>query len=103
MPEDLTVTSMKPLMDWDSNEPYDEQGKVVWWTRFDGRYQVEVHAGPLESEHRGHLLIWDRDRDLQLVHTTPVALSYGAKFGPDVADVSLWKHLVTIFVAREKR
>lgn len=78
----------KPIMAWGSQEPFDQECKVVWWSRVDNRYQVEVHR---TSDRSGTLLIFDHENNDKVILTKSVNLSYGAKFGPDVMDVELWK------------
>ncbi len=80
----------KPIMEWASQEPFDKECKVVWWSRVDKRYQVEVHRN---SERSGTLFIFDHENNNKIIASKDVNLSYGAAFGPDVMDVELWQGL----------
>ena len=81
-------THAKPIMSWESQEPGDSEGRVVWWSRLDGRYQIEVHR--LDELH-GTLYIFDHANGDALIHNEQVGLSYGAVVGPDVDDVDDWR------------
>lgn len=89
-----------PIMDWDSQEPW--QAGIVWWSRLDGRYQIEVQrlSEPQltpdgvevpDDAYRGTLCIFDRQQDDQLIHEEPVPIAYGAPFGADISDVAVWQ------------
>jgi hypothetical protein len=86
--------SQRPIMDWESQEPFKDN--VVWWTRLDGRYQIEVQR---KGEREGTLFIWDREQgdEAPPVLGRAVDLSYGAIFGPDVEDVAYWEGLALAF------
>ena len=75
-------------MDWDSTEATDGDW-VVWWSRLDDRYQVEVTRDP-DSTTRANLTIYDHADNNIEVHTEQVGLAYGAGFGPDTGDVDQW-------------
>jgi hypothetical protein len=78
-------------MAWDSQEPFDDKGRVVWRSRVDKRYQVEVQR---IDERNGHLCIFDRDDNDRLIFEEEVGLSYGAIFGADADDVFIWGKIV---------
>jgi len=60
---------------------------TVWEARMDERYTcVVVRTG----QSTGTLII--KDGDL-LLHEQEVVLSWGAEFGPDVADVAYWQDI----------
>lgn len=61
----------------------------VWEAMMDDRYRVTVTR---TAEYRGRLRIVDTNGD-DLVHEEEVRLSYGAIFGPDVADISRWQEI----------
>lgn len=83
---------MKPIMPWDSDEPLDPAGIVVWWSRLDQRWQVEVRRADGDAgTYHGILCIFDHTYDDRLVHQQPVGLSYGATFGADMQDVADWQ------------
>lgn len=88
--------SQRPIMEWESNEPFDSEGKVIWWTRLDKRYQVEVHR---KGDGEGTLFIWDREQgtDAPPVYGRAVNLSYDAIFGPDIGDVAAWETVALDF------
>jgi hypothetical protein len=79
----------KPLANWEDNNSTHEN--LVWWTRLDDRYQVEVHRNPST---RPQLLVFDREQDMEVVHSEDVTLAYDARFGPDVDDVIQWQECV---------
>lgn len=80
---------MKPIAKWDSDETI--YPGLVWWSKLDSRFQVEVQQD-LAPEHKynGTLCIFDHNDGDKLIHSQPVGVSYGAMFGPDMADVSAW-------------
>ena len=78
---------MKPIAEWDSDTPiYDG---LIWWSRMDKRYQVEVQADAT-NKYAGIFCIFDHKNDDKLIYSQPVSVSYGAPFGADMADVSAW-------------
>lgn len=79
-------------MPWESQEAFDEQGNVVWWSRLDQRWQVEVRRAEGEAgRYHGLLCVFDHGASDQLVYQRAVGLSYGAVMGPDVQDVANWE------------
>lgn len=88
LPQPIRAAPAGPVMDWDSTEPTDGDW-VVWWSRLDDRYQVEVTREPDNTSH-GKLTIYDHANDNAEVHTEQVELAYGAVFGPDTGDVDQW-------------
>ena len=78
---------MKPVFAWEDLDNINE--KVVWQSRLDGRYQIEVHRIDGET-HRGIFMIWDKEQDFRQIYAEDVPLMYGAQFGPDVEDVQSW-------------
>lgn len=68
----------------------DADSTLVWWTLLDGRYQIEVHDEPSVYP---RIIIFDREDEMDIIHQEPVTLAYGAKFGPDIADVHAWQEL----------
>ncbi len=85
LPQAIRAASVGPVMDWDSTEPTDGDW-VVWWSRLDDRYQVEVTRHP-DNTTRAKLTIYDHANNNIEVHTEQVILAYGAVFGPDTGDV----------------
>jgi hypothetical protein len=68
------------------------QYNVVWTSTLDGKY--EVIAARTEDYH-AELTISEGN---QVLHREAVGLSYGAIFGPDVADVADWRRIAVEFV-----
>ncbi len=66
-----------------------EAENLVWQSRLDGRYQIEVQRIPKET-HRGIFVIFDAQQDLKQIYAEDVPLMYGAQFGPDMSDVKSW-------------
>lgn len=65
-----------------------------------GAWVLLVTAG--DASYRGELTVSDRDGTV--VHQQGVAVSYGAPFGPDLADVENWKSIaVDVIDHPEKR
>ena len=91
MEKQMPRAKRKPIMAWDSREPFDGEGRVVWWSRVDRRYQAEVQR---VDERNGRLCIFDRDNNDRLIFEEEVGLSYGATFGPDAGDVFVWRKIV---------
>ncbi len=96
-------------MEWFSDEPFGD--RVVWWTRVDRRYQVEVHRIGDEPESamqvyiegdglvfQGMLNVFDHHDSDALVHSEPVGVSFGAPMGADVADVQRWEQIALAVV-----
>jgi hypothetical protein len=68
----------------------------VWTSTLDARYEVTVTR---TDDYHGELTI---SKGNQVLHRESVGLSYGAIFGPDVANVADWQRIALEFVnARE--
>lgn len=80
---------VKPISGWEV-EP---QPDVVWASRLDNRYLVEVVQHTLDP-YAGRLRIFDKDNEFAVLLDEPTPISYGAPFGPDVDDVSQWQQRV---------
>lgn len=61
--------------------------EVIWEAKLDDRYDCQVTR---INEAHGHLTVTDTTNQAILL-SNEVTLSYGAKFGPDVDDVSDWE------------
>jgi hypothetical protein len=72
------------------------QDNVVWTSTLDGRYEVTVTR---TDDYHGELTISEGN---QILHRESVGLSYGAIFGPDVADVAGWQRIAVGFVDGKK-
>jgi hypothetical protein len=72
------------------------QDNVVWTSTLDKKYEVTVTRS---DDYHGELTISEGG---QVLHRESVGLSYGAIFGPDVANVADWQRIAVGFVnARE--
>jgi hypothetical protein len=72
------------------------QDDVVWTSRLDGKYEVTVtHTDGCH----GLLTISEGN---QVLHRESVGLSYGAIFGPDLADVADWRRIAVEVVDGQK-
>lgn len=86
----------QPIMDWADEDPF--RDRCVWWSRLDGRYQIEAHRH-VDDDEAATLYIYDHDNDMQLLYEKDTGhLMFGAIFGPDVADVNQWQELAVNFV-----
>lgn len=63
---------------------------IVWKTELDRTWDIKVYR--TENFYKGTLVMKHKQND-QIVFTKEVALSYGAMFGADVADVSEWQDI----------
>ncbi|HVX56839.1 MAG TPA: hypothetical protein VHA37_03840, partial [Candidatus Saccharimonadales bacterium] len=85
--------------DWDSQEAMSHE--VIWWSRLDKRYQVEVRRDA-ENEYRGRLYIFDHADDDRLLHDEEVPVAYGALFGPDMDDIVSWQEKTVAFLDEDQ-
>lgn len=85
-----------PLAEWDNNDSAHE--RLVWWTRIDGRFQVEVQR---TDTHMGELVVYDHQNGDKELLREAVVLSYGAVLGPDADDVAAWQERAIDFVDNE--
>lgn len=67
----------------------------VWKDVLDKKYPTYVER--LEP-YKGELVIMDGDKE---IYRKPVGISYDAKFGPDVMDISEWENTVAKFIDEE--
>ena len=86
----------KPLASWENQDS--SHPDLVWWTRLDGRWQIEVHH---TSDYAGVLCVFDTQNDLHCLAQQEVSISYSAPFGPDVADVADWQAIALELVDRQ--
>lgn len=82
------------LLPWDSPGNADHP-QLVWRSKLDNRYLIEVHR---TDDSHGKLYVFDHNKGDQEIFSQEVGLSYGAMFGPDVADVNEWQEKVLDFV-----
>lgn len=92
---DVPNDKRTPMVSWESMGLSEVPG-IVWVTKLDGRFQVEVQRK--NDEYKGVLCIFDHDANDTLVHAVDVGLSYGARLGPDIDDVLHWESVVIEFV-----
>lgn len=93
LPTPIRTAPVGPVMDWDRTDATDGEW-VVWWSRLDGRYQVEVTRDP-DSLGHARLTIYGHANSNVEVHTDQVGLAYGAVFGPDTDDVIHWRSIAS--------
>ena len=74
----------------------EDNENVVWTSTLDGKYEVTV------THTRGYHAELTISEDGQVLHREAVGLSYGAIFGPDVADVADWRRMAVEFVDGQK-
>ncbi|OGD30034.1 hypothetical protein A2833_02935 [Candidatus Azambacteria bacterium RIFCSPHIGHO2_01_FULL_44_55] len=84
----------QPLLSWDSADDT-VHPQLVWRNKLDNRYLIEVHR---TDGYSGKLYIFDHDKNDQEIFSLDVGLSYGATFGPDVADVQEWQEKALDFI-----
>lgn len=77
-----------PIATWDDDHASDP--RLVWWSRLDRRYLVEVVRCPGTGD-SATLRVFDHERADRALLSEPVSLAFGARFGPDVADVAAWQ------------
>jgi hypothetical protein len=65
----------------------------IWENRLDDKYDVFVEG--VEDGYKGFFVIMEGDIELL---REEVSISYGAKFGPDVADVAEWEQRCVDFI-----
>lgn len=98
----LTAMDVQPVMSWDEQQA-GFRDNCVWWSRLDDRWQIEVHRdSPTPPSYGAMLHIFDHNDGDRLVHSEPVALSFEARFGPDVTDVAEWQALAMEYVDQDK-
>jgi hypothetical protein len=85
----------KPIMAWSSEELYDKNQVMIWWSRLDNKYQIEVQR--IDGYH-ANLIIFDHELKDKKIFEKKVGLSYGARFGPDMEDVENWREIAAGFI-----
>ena len=84
----------KPIIPWDVDGVFTHEG-IVWWGKLDKRYLIEVRR---TSTRTANLFIFDHSKNDEELFCIEVNLSYGARVGPDVADIAEWKEKVMKFI-----
>lgn len=64
---------------------------TVWASVLDKKYGLEV-LRLKENTHHGIYTIFELESE-KILSQENVILSYGAKFGPDISDVSIWQDM----------
>ena len=85
--------NISPLADW--NIEQSSNPNLVWWSKLDNRYQIEIHR---KTESMAELVIFDHADNNKVLKTFDVGLSYGAIIGPDIDDVATWQKMACEFV-----
>lgn len=86
---------VRPLSTFaDERLDYEIDPALVWRTRLDGRYLIEVVRDEGDPDYRAHLRVFDSTEGLRCLLDEEVSLAYGARFGPDIDDVSSWRERV---------
>ncbi len=83
----------QPLLPWDSLE--NSHSNLVWRSKMDKRYLIEIRR---TGDYQGRLCIFDHIKNNREIASWDVNLSYGAMFGPDVADVDEWCEKIADFI-----
>ena len=80
--------------------------KVIWENKLDDKYDIIVSRpssrsvdsdAPISAEdlYKGTLTITEGQK---VLFTKDVTISYGAIFGPDIADVESWQNIAIEFI-----
>lgn len=109
MTYEIPKSELKTSVDLDRQ--HQDDPNVVWWSRIDKRYPVEVHRLDTEiadalgiqqegfdPNYQGVLCVFDQQDDDKLIYFEKVSLAYGAVFGPDAGDVATWQEKVVDFI-----
>ncbi len=65
---------------------------IIWEAELDKKYKVYVER---VEPYKGELVIKEGDKELTRKFVT---LSYDAKFGPDISDVTEWERVCIDFI-----
>ena len=65
---------------------------IIWKSKVDEKYEVYVEQG---EPYNGELVIKEGDKELTRKFVT---ISYDAKFGPDISDVTEWERVCIDFI-----
>lgn len=83
----------QPLVAWDAEN--EKHPQLVWRGKLDNRYLIEVHR---TDQYYGKLFVFDHDKNDQEIACWEVGLSYGAVFGPYIANIDDWQKKVLDFI-----
>lgn len=70
---------------------------MVYENVLDGKYDLKVYRHPTDG-YKGFLRLYEKEKLLMEEETF---LSYGAKFGPDIADINKWQDRCCNFIDNE--
>ena len=73
--------------------------EVIYEATLDSRFKLEVTRNEIGG---GTIRLYDTKKEYELLFKKDVDLLYGARFGPDVADVNYWQDLVVKYVDQDK-
>lgn len=65
----------------------------VWQNRLDDKYDVFVESK--DDGYKGDLVLKEGEKELLREQVT---ISFGARFGPDIADVAIWEDRCCEFI-----
>jgi len=68
---------------------------IIWHSRVDKKYDCRVVR---VDKYNGTLQVFDGEKE---IFSKPVTLAYGAIFGPDIDDLSLWEEMIINFIDNE--
>lgn len=94
LPSDGPADALAPLAE--SDDPT-LSAAVVWWSRLDDRYHVEVVRAS-GSAFDAELRVFDTAVGNRVLLREHAILDFGARFGPDVANVAAWQRRVVRLV-----
>jgi hypothetical protein len=85
---------MSPLQGWDETNIV-QHPMHVWGAQLDSRYLIEVQR---KDDSSAVVCIFDHQDGDKLLYSKDTVLAYGARFGPDAADVARWENECAEFV-----
>jgi hypothetical protein len=91
----MKTTNLATIATPKQDMPYN----LVWYVTFDDDYWVEIHR--TDESYKGLLHIFKHTNNYECIYTSPVVLSFDAKFGPDVYDVRKWCVEIENFIDNE--
>lgn len=74
--------------------------EIIWQSTLDDKYECIVYR--IENQQsRGQLIVKNINTG-EIILDKEVALSYGAQFGPDIADIGEWQEMIIDAVDNKK-
>jgi hypothetical protein len=81
----------KSIYDLENNKVnQDKEYLCVWCAILDLRYKIEVQR---DSDYAATLVIFDGKDNDKIILEKEVSLAYGARFGPDIDDLTSWQNI----------